>query len=739
MTEPSDRPTDAEPDACPAEDVFMALLEGGMEGEARLALDAHIDRCAACTALMADLAELVASGGGREAVVVAGGGGGAEPSKIGGRYAIQRMVGRGGMGSVFEAFDESLGRKVAIKVLRADLIEPERRQEHAARLLREARMLAAVYHPNVLNVYDVGMFEGQVYMAIQYIEGSTLREWIRETSPGWRLILEVYLKVGEGLAEAHKQGLVHRDIKPDNILMDPSGRAWLADFGLACAIGAELVVEAVADEDVVDDEAGLLRSMVTRTGAVVGTPAYMAPEQHLAQDTDERTDQFSLAAAIFESLYQRRAFAGRTRLALKAAVCEGEVTSRPPGPVPAPVYAVLRRALSTRPVARFETLSDFLVALRGAAEQAPLWRRTLRVAAWMGLAVAVLIGLGATALVGLAVATVDEAPALPSEASEDGRPAGLAAEPGPAPASVSPKDVLARDVAQLKVERILCQQDVEQCEALIAHLGACCVQTDVEGIPINETERFRAGSEGLADRFLTLCDAGSGQACVMSAFAWVLSFHEYTFPEGSMVPRFVETMRKACEGGAAIGCAAMQDAYAEGQYAREGEHSVKEDIPGFIAILDGSCDAGFGRACWLIAETLLASRHVKHGPKPDARGLEYAAKGCERGWALACLMGGLGYRALSPETCLSDTRPLLSKIPDNDLFDYTASWSDVEVFCRRFGPLGDNVRARALLDRGCGLPAEGEDEAARDNQRVSSGLCCSQRESLDALIGASPQ
>ena len=172
-------------------------MDGGLNQETRQALDVHLDRCEDCTQLVADLAELISAPTARTPEA---GEPRVAPRKIlGGRYKILRMVGRGGMGSVHEAFDESLGRKVAIKVLRSDFAPGDHRTEQSARLLREARLLAAVHHPNVLSVYDVGIVEGQVYMVTQYVEGSTLREWIRDSSPDWRVILETYLSVGDGL------------------------------------------------------------------------------------------------------------------------------------------------------------------------------------------------------------------------------------------------------------------------------------------------------------------------------------------------------------------------------------------------------------------------------------------------------------------------------------------------------------------------------------------------------------
>ncbi len=706
-------------DLCPSEEVFTSLLAGELDPDARRALDLHLDRCAACTQLIIDLAEFSSPLEGEQPEKL-------EPSKqpttpslqIGERYTIMRMIGRGGMGSVYEAFDKSLGRKVAIKVLRADLIEPDRREEHSARLLREARLLAAVYHPNVLNVYDVGVWNEQVFMAIQYIEGTTLGEWIRSSSPDWRNILEIYLKVGDGLAEAHKRGLVHRDIKPENILIDSTGRAWLADFGLACAIGGDVAVEGIEGSK---GSAELMRSAITHTGAVIGTPAYMAPEQHLGARTDERTDQFSFAAAIFESLYHTRAFAGRTRQELKTAVCEGQLKPCPSKHLPTGIYRVLRRALKAQPAARYDSLPSLLSALRQVAEQKPLWRRLLRITALASLTLAALVGLSSMAR-SLWNLSNQEAPALTIDGGLD------AQTQAKAPPTAKERAALEKEKSAQKNRA--CKVDPEACLDLVQHLQRY-IFTEFEGLVTSREEQFRIGSAGLADRFLNMCDEGVIAACSLSAFAYTFSFHNYSYPERDLIPRFVKTMQKACEGGDPIGCFNMQDTYADGNYEREEEFSIKSNEKKFISIVKKGCEAGSGQSCWILAESLFSCQNFKHNQEKEHQALEHATLGCSRGWAQACLLAGLIYRDIDRGPCALEIQPLLGKIPDNDLFDYTASWSDVGIFCARFEAIRDDDKAHALFKAGCNINIAGKDKFERKAQDKSKRMSCSMLKSMN--------
>lgn len=332
----------------------MDMLQGALSDAEREALDAHLDGCSDCTLLVADLTQLVHPS--------------EEPAPQSGdiqmgRYTVRRQVGAGGMGVVYEAWDPTLKRKVALKVLRADLIDPQARGEYSERLLREAQLLASVSHPNILTVYEVLTWDEQIVMVVHFVDGVTLRQWLERDKPSWQEVIDVYLKVGAALGAAHERGLIHRDVKPANILIEEGGRVWLTDFGLACVIGHDVAV--LSGDD--GESSGLTLSSLTRTGAIVGTPAYMSPEQHLAVEVDSRTDQFSYCAALFEALYGHRPFVGATRRELSLQVCTGSLRESPEDTeVPHQVYAVLARGLARNPEDRHLSMAALLKELSAA-------------------------------------------------------------------------------------------------------------------------------------------------------------------------------------------------------------------------------------------------------------------------------------------------------------------------------------------------------------------------------------
>ena len=391
---------------CPDEYVFMEMLQGVLIDAEREALDAHLDGCPSCTRLVADLAGLLHSG--------------EDASPVGelqiGRYTVREQVGAGGMGVVYEAWDPTLKRKVALKVLRADFIDPQRRSDYSERLLREAQLLASVSHPNILTVYEVMTWEGQVVMVVHFVEGVTLGRWLEVERPGWRAIVDVYMKVGAALAAAHGRGLVHRDVKPANILMERDGRVWLSDFGLACVIGRDVALVSSGDSA----EPSVALSALTRTGTVVGTPAYMSPEQHLGAETDSRTDQFSFCAALFEALYGVRPFAGETRHELSMQVCTGTLRDPPPGAdVPRGLHAVLARGLARNPEDRYPSMEALLDAL-GQSTAPRRSRGWIPVAAVASMAALLLVGGGIVVAAwfgGFAPQAATESPAKTSERS----------------------------------------------------------------------------------------------------------------------------------------------------------------------------------------------------------------------------------------------------------------------------------------------------------------------------------
>ncbi|MBL8939246.1 MAG: protein kinase, partial [Archangium sp.] len=217
-----------------------------------------------------------------------------EPSATGisrgmslGHYVLLEKLGAGGMGEVFAAFDPRLDRRVALKLLRAGSLSAE---EGKARLLREAQAMARLQHPNVIAVHDVGTFGDRVFIAMEFVEGETLGEWLRGDHP-WQQIVETFVEAGSGLAAAHSAGLVHRDFKPDNVLIGKDGRPRVVDFGLARqSTSTPSPTVPITPDAVIPDST--LAAPLTRDGAVMGTPGYMAPEQIAGLPTDARSDQF---------------------------------------------------------------------------------------------------------------------------------------------------------------------------------------------------------------------------------------------------------------------------------------------------------------------------------------------------------------------------------------------------------------------------------------------------------------
>ena len=272
-----------------------------------------------------------------------------------GRYLILRLLGEGGMGSVFSAYDEELDRKVAIKLLRAD--GPAGRLDRDW-LLSEAKAMARLSHPNVVQVYDVGEFDevngdGQIFIAMELVTGTTLGRWLRESKRERAAILDILIQAGEGLAAVHAAGLIHRDFKPANVLLGDDGRARVLDFGLAYR-------PAILGADQAEARPG--ESLVSQTHA--GTPAYMAPEQHLDQEVDARADQFAFGVTLHEALYGKRPFVGRSVREISAAVIANDRQSSTDTKLPARLRRIIDRALQPLPGERYPSMSALLDQLK---------------------------------------------------------------------------------------------------------------------------------------------------------------------------------------------------------------------------------------------------------------------------------------------------------------------------------------------------------------------------------------
>jgi eukaryotic-like serine/threonine-protein kinase len=276
-----------------------------------------------------------------------------------GRYVVLETVGEGGMGVVYAAYDPQLDRRVAIKLLRPNRKDGKRGR---ARLLREAQAIARIRHPHVVAVHDVGAMDDDVFVAMELVEGVTLTQWLQREQPARDRILSVFVQAGRGLAAAHRAGIVHRDFKPDNVVVGTGDHAWVVDFGLAR--GQPMSVD--GDDPYASSSGSLggvsaLASDLTIAGTVMGTPAFMAPEQHIGGDTDAATDQFAFCVALYLALYGERPFLGETAKALAKATLRGDIKAAPPGSnVPAYLRDVLLRGLRPRAVERFASMEALL-------------------------------------------------------------------------------------------------------------------------------------------------------------------------------------------------------------------------------------------------------------------------------------------------------------------------------------------------------------------------------------------
>ena len=285
----------------------------------------------------------------------------AQPVKVG-RFSLLDRIGSGAMGTVYAAYDPELDRKVAIKVLHAQLDDTLQRVQN--QLLREARALAKLDHSNVATVYEVGTVDGRLLMAMEFVDGEPLERWISGTH-GWRDIVQVFAEAGAGLQAAHAAGLIHRDFKPSNVVLRRDGRVVVLDFGLARVADSLSASEQGISGDALDS--------ATRTGAVIGTPAYMAPEQHRGEPATERSDQFAFCVSLFEALYGQRPFAGATRTAVLDAIERSSIEVPAGRDVPRRLLTAITRGLRFEPGERWPSMRALVAALTD--DPVARWRR----------------------------------------------------------------------------------------------------------------------------------------------------------------------------------------------------------------------------------------------------------------------------------------------------------------------------------------------------------------------------
>jgi serine/threonine protein kinase/tetratricopeptide (TPR) repeat protein len=343
---------------CLDEDEVLAFTSGAAPQDLQRVIEEHLGECQAClawvaTLLRANLRETSNALAETMPMLEPGTAGSkvADSLEVKGgdytaRYKIVAKIGSGGMGIVYRAYDQALRRHIALKLIRG---ESHRAPGPRVRLIAEAHALAQLTHPNVVSVYDLGTIDDQIFIAMELIEGSTLRVYLQKTGAGWREIVARYLDAARGLAAAHTRGLIHRDFKPDNVLVS-GARVVVTDFGL---------VRTLTGEDEKHVEAG-----------PIGTPAYMAPEQWRGEPADERTDIFNFCASAYESLYGEPPFAGDSHIDRRAAVLADR--RRAPSTiagVPRSVHAVLWRGMAHDRADRFSSMNELIDALSHATRR----------------------------------------------------------------------------------------------------------------------------------------------------------------------------------------------------------------------------------------------------------------------------------------------------------------------------------------------------------------------------------
>ncbi len=340
---------------------------------------------------------------------------GLHPGSRVGRYLIIEKLGEGGMGIVYKAYDPDLDRRIALKVLRSKRRKKKRGARATARLIREAQALAQLSHPNVVAAYDVGTLGADIYVAMELVEGQSLHQWQKNSKPSQEEIIQVMMAAGRGIAAAHRAGIVHRDIKPDNIVRGNDGRVRVVDFGLARALAypdstdhqhdwKSTPLSSSRDSLHTEDpdsqtfpsettwsEDSRLRAPLTVEGSVIGTPGYMAPEQYLSVELDEYSDQYSFCASLFRLLYGRRPHAGKSPKEIKILTTSGQIENPHDPAVPAWLRKIVMRGLALRKQDRFASMEALLQAL----DKNPRRRRRR----WLSMAaVTVLLATGLAAV-----------------------------------------------------------------------------------------------------------------------------------------------------------------------------------------------------------------------------------------------------------------------------------------------------------------------------------------------------
>ncbi len=376
---------------CPTNEALLAYAAHSGSGLAyahdvdaahAVELDEHIESCPTCKGIVHG-----ALGTGPTALGTPQPGADGTPAppipaaqvRLGDRYEVKRLLGRGGMGAVYLARDRTLARDVAVKLHGVG--------SGGDRLHREAIAMAKLAHPNVVTVYEVASFEDRLYVAMEYVKGGTLGSWMRAAPRTWRETVELLIAAGQGLAAAHAAELVHRDFKPENVLVGEDGRARVSDFGIAH-------VQTRASDKIIPVALTIDPSKpMTMTGSVLGTPAYMAPEQLVGDPVDARADQFAFCVVAWEALFGERPFSGTSLATLAASIALQKFERPAKANVPQRVVDIIARGLANDPAKRYPDMAALLADLRTTIGGGKRW---LLIAAVGAIPVAVVATLLAT-------------------------------------------------------------------------------------------------------------------------------------------------------------------------------------------------------------------------------------------------------------------------------------------------------------------------------------------------------
>ncbi|MBL4632482.1 MAG: protein kinase, partial [Kofleriaceae bacterium] len=350
-------------ESCLEDELVYDFVSGQLTPDARSQVDGHLDDCDECRTLVADIArstegehsESASAAESEDRVALARG-------ALVGRYVLVDVLGQGAMGIVFAGYDPALHRKAAIKLLHVGVSDESGHAQE--RLLREAQAMARLSHPNVVTIYEVGRVDEAVYLAMELVPGDTLGVWLAAPDRSLEEVQNAFGQAAMGLQAAHEAGLVHRDFKPDNVLVSVSGRVQVTDFGLAR--GDDSVAETIRESSVaaaaVDIEK--LSKTITQLGTILGTPLYMAPEQLRGGVATTLSDQYAFCVAYYEALYGRRPFSGSSLSELLSSALDDEITTTSARySISNQLHAILVRGLAPREQDRFASMAELLLAL----------------------------------------------------------------------------------------------------------------------------------------------------------------------------------------------------------------------------------------------------------------------------------------------------------------------------------------------------------------------------------------